>query len=118
VPTRLSGRSAHPPQAKAPPVPRPFVAARRPSDGLPPTVGGAFARGHGLRPLAVASVAAHFVYTVLPDCADIVRASCGRRGVEPAGLDRHGADLARAVLQVAAGPAAVSLVDWSVAVAA
>ena len=45
VPTRLSGRSAHPPQAKTPPVPRPFGAARWPSDGLPPTGGGAFAKG-------------------------------------------------------------------------
>ena len=50
VPTRLSGRSAHPPQAKAPPVPRPFGAARWPSDGLPPT-GGGLCPGHGLRRL-------------------------------------------------------------------
>ena len=118
MPSRLRGRPTNPPQAKATPGPRAFVAARWPPDGLPPAVGGAFARGHGLRPFAVASVAAHFVYTVFPDCADIVRASCGRRGVEPAGLDHHGADLARAVLRAAAGPAAVSLVVRSVAVTA
>ena len=82
-----------PPQAKSPPVPRAFVAARRPSDGLPPTVGGAFAQGHGLRPLAsyLFSTGPAFLVVTAPEPIP----HCTNGGVGP--VEDHGAGDSRDV---------------------